>query len=77
MHELMEYDRSLQYWARFLSTKPDRTGLTTAFYFIGECQNALGNLDAAKNAYREAVDVGIETLHSRLARERLEESNPS
>lgn len=68
---LGEHERAAASWRRFLELDAGALQNPTAYYFIGECCVALGDLDAARAAYGEALEVGIPTYHARLAADRL------
>jgi tetratricopeptide (TPR) repeat protein len=41
------------------------------FLYLGQSEAGIGNLDAARDAYKRAVSLGIDTADSRIAREKL------
>ncbi len=78
MRAIAAYNRSD--WAgaevhfeRFLQTPCDPAHAPTGWYFIGECRRNLGDAAGAGEAYRKAVDPGIETYDARRAAARLAE----
>ena len=58
-------------WSEYLSGTIDPIDRPTALYELGECRTHLGDLDGARDAYRQAVETGIESHDARLARRRL------
>jgi tetratricopeptide (TPR) repeat protein len=59
------------YWSHYLALSPDPVYRPTALYFRGECRWQMGDTTSARDDYRAAVAMEIDTHYSRLARRRL------
>jgi tetratricopeptide (TPR) repeat protein len=59
-------------WNRYLGLGPDPVDQPTAFYERGECHRQLGRLTEARNDYRAAVAMNLDTYYARLAQQRLD-----
>jgi TolA-binding protein len=70
---LKDFERSKSYWERYLSLKPDPAFEPIGLYYLGECHRHLGDVETAKAKFQQAVNTGLDTHHTRLARSRLEE----
>jgi tetratricopeptide (TPR) repeat protein len=68
-----DHDAGIDYWTRYLDLRPNPVYLPTAHYQRGECHRNLGRLTEARDDYRAAVAMNLDTLHARLARRRLGE----
>jgi len=71
--ELKDFERSKSYWERYLSLKPDPAFEPIGLYYLGECHRHLGDVETAKAKFQQAVNTGLDTHHTRLARSRVEE----
>ena len=60
-------------WQRYLDCKPNPVGLPGAYYWLGETYLRLGETDAARESFRQAVAPGIDSLDARRAQARLDE----
>ena len=70
---LGDYGQSLDWWRKYLDCEPDVIGLTKAHYGLGEAFLGSGKPDAAREAFRQAVAPGIDSIHARRAQARLDE----
>ncbi len=57
----------------YLACRPNPVGLPLAYYWLGECYLRLGEADAAREAFRQAVAPGIDSLEAHRAQARLDE----
>ena len=57
----------------YLACRPNPVGQPSAYYWLGECHLRLGEPDAARGAFRQAVAPGINSLEARRAQARLDE----
>jgi len=57
----------------YLDCRPNPVGLPLAYYWLGECHLRLGETDVAREAFRQAVAPGINSLEARRAQARLDE----
>lgn len=64
---------SRAFWQRHLDCKPNPVGLPSAYYWLGETHLRLGETDAARDFFRQAVAPGIDSLDARRAQARLNE----
>lgn len=64
---------SRAFWQRYLDCKPNPVGLPGAYYCLGETYLRLGETDAARDFFRQAVAPGIDSLDARRAQARLSE----
>jgi tetratricopeptide (TPR) repeat protein len=67
-----DFEEGVNCWSRYLEEHPSPVYQPSAFYFRGECFQALGDLAGAKADYDAALALGIGTHHTRLARGRRE-----
>lgn len=67
-----DYGTALGAWEAYLGGKIDPVDQPTALHHIGECYERLGDPNRARDAYRRACDLGIDSHDARLARRRLE-----
>lgn len=58
-------------WEEYLRLEPVPVSRPTAHYHLGECHAQLGDVEAARAAWRAAVDLGIDTHFARQAKRRL------
>jgi tetratricopeptide (TPR) repeat protein len=65
------YDRALVYWEQYRALPPSPVELPVALYHLGEVHKGLGDPSTARSCYRAAVDTGLDTHYTRLARHRL------
>jgi tetratricopeptide (TPR) repeat protein len=70
-YALGEFDRSIEFWTEYLRQEPTPVFRPRGLYFLGECHRQLGREEPAKEAFGEAVDLGIDTYHARQAQRRL------
>jgi len=68
-----DYALGLRFAMCLLDLGPHPVDLPRAHYLIGECRRGLGEIDAARSAFNEAIGLGIETIWTKRARERLAE----
>ena len=61
------------YCQRNLACRPHPSGLPTLHYLLAETHLRLGETDAARKAFRQAVAPGIDSLDARRAAARLSE----
>jgi tetratricopeptide (TPR) repeat protein len=57
----------------YLECQPNPNGLPSAYYWLGETYLRLGETDAAREAFRQGVAPGIDSLDARRAQARLNE----
>ncbi len=57
----------------YLACRPNPVGLPLAYHWLGECHLRLGESDAAREAFGQAVALGIDSLEARRAQARLDE----
>ncbi len=69
---LQEWDRAETYWRRYLAIGPDPVEVPRGWYYLGETYAGQARPEEARFAYERAVGSGLETHHTRLARERLD-----
>jgi tetratricopeptide (TPR) repeat protein len=67
-----DHHAGIDCWTRYLGLSPDPVHQPTAFYERGECHRQLGQLTEARNDYRAAVAMNLDTHHARLAQQRLD-----
>ncbi len=70
---LNDLAESRAFWRRYLDCKPSPVGLPSVHYWLGEIALRLGEADAAREAFRQAVAPGIDSLEARRAQARLDE----
>jgi|SRR5579864_5453301 len=68
---LGDFERGKEHWEQFLALGPNRVNLPSGWYFLGESQRQLGDLEAARAAFQEACAFGVESYHAQLAKEKL------
>jgi tetratricopeptide (TPR) repeat protein len=69
-----DYAQSLDYWSDALLQTPEPISLPRIHYHQGECHRRLGDVDAARRCWREAVALDIDTVDARDAEQRLGDS---
>jgi tetratricopeptide (TPR) repeat protein len=70
---LGDYARCHSWWQQYLDCQPDVVGQTKAHCGLGEAWSRLGDAQAAREAFTQAVAPGINSLYARRARARLDE----
>jgi tetratricopeptide (TPR) repeat protein len=70
---LGDFSQSLNWWHKYLDARPDVVGLTKAHHGLGVTNLGLGEIDAAREAFRQAVAPGIDSIYARRAQARVEE----
>ncbi|MCS6862770.1 MAG: tetratricopeptide repeat protein [Abditibacteriales bacterium] len=75
--DLQDFERSQGYWERYLALQPDPVVEPIGWYHLGECRRHVGDRETAKAKFQQAVNLGIDTHHTRLAQQRLEELTSS
>jgi tetratricopeptide (TPR) repeat protein len=70
---LGECDRSKALWQQYLNMDPDPVWKPRGWYFLGECCLCLNDADSARDAFQQAVDLGISTDYARRAQFRLQQ----
>jgi tetratricopeptide (TPR) repeat protein len=66
-----DYQAGIDCWTRYLALSPDPVNRPTANYQRGECHHKLGQLAEAREDYRSAAAMNLDTHYSALARRRL------
>jgi tetratricopeptide (TPR) repeat protein len=64
-------DAGIDCWTRYLGLSPAPVHQPTALYQRGECHRQLGQLTEARDDYRAAVAMNLDTHHARLAQQQL------
>ncbi len=70
---LGDFIKSRDWWHKYLNCQPDVVGLTKAHYGLGQVLLGLGETDAAREAFAQAVAPGIDSIYARRAQARLDE----
>jgi tetratricopeptide (TPR) repeat protein len=70
---LGDFSRSRDEWEGYLALRPDPLDQPRGFYHLGECHLRLGDGEAAKAAFHQALEAKVDTHWARKARKRLEE----
>ncbi|BDI28990.1 hypothetical protein CCAX7_10410 [Capsulimonas corticalis] len=70
---LGDYEQSRDLWRQYLAMIPDPVEFPKGYYFLGESLLALGESQAAREAFTQAVDQKIDTHFARLAHAKLDE----
>lgn len=68
-----DHAAGIECWNRYCTLNPDPVYQPTAYYYRGECHREIGQLSEAEANYRAAVNMNLETHHSKLAKNRLRE----
>jgi tetratricopeptide (TPR) repeat protein len=68
-----DYSTGIDCWTRYLTLKPDPVYHPTAYYHRGECFFNLGQTSEARQDYKSAVSLNIDSHDAKQARQRLEE----
>ena len=68
-----DFAQSQEFLQRYLECKPSPIGLPTVYYWLGETHLRLGEADAARESFRQAVVPGIDSLDARRAAARLQD----
>jgi tetratricopeptide (TPR) repeat protein len=71
-----DFERGLDWWKRYLEFKLDLVNLPSGHYHLGLCLEGLGREFEARTAWRQALDLGVDTHYSRLAASRLRSLTP-
>ena len=71
LFQIGDHERSRQCWDRFLEIPTQPLGLSTAHYFIGECQWLRGDRTAGLDAFHRATESGIDSHFAHLAERRV------
>jgi tetratricopeptide (TPR) repeat protein len=66
-----EYESARDVMGRAIANGPFPVALPQMYNLLGQCEAALGNADAAREAYQSAVSPGIDTVDAREANEAL------
>jgi len=66
--------RSRALWERYLAAEPDLISQPKGLYFLGETHWRMGEREAARESWQQAVGLSLDTHYSRLAAERLAET---
>jgi tetratricopeptide (TPR) repeat protein len=69
-----DHAEGIDCWTRYLALGPDPVYQPTALYFRAESHRQLGQQVSARQDYRAAVDLQLDTYHARLAQRRLGET---
>ena len=59
-HHLGHYEQAITYYQQALDLRSelaDRYGLAVSYNYLGDTQHALGDADAARDAWKNALDV--------------------
>ncbi len=64
---------SRAFWQQHLDCKPTPVGIPYVHYWLGEIALRLGESDTAREAFRQAVEPGIDSIYARRAQARLDE----
>lgn len=70
---LGDFAQSRDWWHKYLGYRPGVIGLIRAHYGLGEALSHLGEIEAARESYAQAVAPGIDSFHARRAQARLDE----
>ncbi len=65
------YEVALDLCQRYLEMNPYPVNIPEIYCRLGECQAALGNCNDARAAWQTAVNFGIDTYESQIAKEKL------
>ncbi len=68
---LAEHGRGIGLWERYLNLPPTPVDVPTALYHLAEAHRGLGDNNAARARYREAIATGLDTHYVHLAESRL------
>ncbi len=68
-----EFDECKKLFHHYLDCQPNPVGLPSAYYWLGEAHLRLAEVNAAREAFRQALAPGIDSLEARRAQARLDE----
>jgi tetratricopeptide (TPR) repeat protein len=71
-----DHHAGIDCWTCYLGLSPDPVHQPTALYQRGECYRQLNQLTEARNDYRAAVAMNLDTHHARLAQQQLNRFAP-
>ena len=70
---LDDFSAAEAFWHLYLDCRPNPVSQPNAFYWLGEIALRLSDIDAAREAFQQAVAPGIDSLYARRAQARLDE----